>query len=68
MPKDKIVFEACLKQSTPSSKPIKIGGEGEADILLETDSSQLAQVMMLITRLGEIFKVTIEEVKDGNLP
>lgn len=62
MAKDKIVFEACLKQSTPSSKPIKIGGDGEADILLETDSQQLAQVMRLITRLGETFKVTIEDM------
>ena len=60
--KTKITFIACLKGSTPSAKPIKIGPEGEADILLETDSQQIAEVMRLITLLGTTFKVTIEGV------
>ncbi len=57
-----IQFEACLKASTPSAKPIKIGPEGEATIELETDSSQLAAVVKLLSMLQTTFRVTIEAV------
>jgi len=55
-----IEFEACLKGSTPSAKPIKFGAEGEADIILETDAGQMTKVVKLLGLLGQTFKVTIE--------
>ena len=56
----KISFTASLKQSTPSSKPIKFGPEGEAEIVLETDAQQMTKVIKLLAFLGVVFKVTIE--------
>ncbi len=56
----KISFTASLKQSTPSSKPIKFGPEGEAEIILETDAQQMTKVVRLLGFLNTTFKVTIE--------
>jgi len=54
-----ITLLACLKQTTPNAKPIKIGGEGEAEIVLETDAQQLTQVLRLVPLLGQMFRVTV---------
>jgi hypothetical protein len=56
-----ITFEACLKQSTPSAKPLKFGPEGESEISLEADASQKIQVIKLLAiPAGKTFKVTVE--------
>jgi len=64
MSKRKMVaqFMGSLKQSTPGAKPIKFGPDGESDISLEADAQQKAEVMKLIGRSAEVFKITIEEV------
>lgn len=59
MGKSEIVFTACLKSSTPASKPIKFGAEGEAEIILETDAGEMANAVKMLTLLGTTFKVTI---------
>lgn len=58
--KDYIEFEGCLKQSTPGAKPIKFGPEGEAEITLEADASQMAEVKKLVGCAGIMFKITME--------
>lgn len=55
-----IIFEAALKQSTPGAKPIKFGPEGEAEIIFETDASQMEQIKKLIGQYGCTFKITME--------
>ena len=59
--KNKIQFEACLK-SSPSAKCIKFDSEGDAEIIFETDASQMANVLKLLTLIQTSFKITIEEV------
>lgn len=66
MSKSKIVaqFIGALKQSTPGAKPIKFGPDGESDISLETDAQQMKEVMKLIGRSAEVFRITIEEIPE----
>lgn len=62
MAKPKIIaqFIGALKQSTPGAKPVKFGPDGESDISLEADAQQMREVMKLIGRSSEVFKITIE--------
>lgn len=62
--KPMIKLEACLKQSTPSAKPIKFGPDGEADIIFETDGSQMTEVVKLLAFLGTTFTLTITARED----
>lgn len=55
-----IEFEACLKQSTPASKPIRFGPEGEAEIILEADASQMNEIKKLVGQYGVMFKIKME--------
>lgn len=55
------MFEACLKQSSPSSKPIKFGAEGDSEITLEAPASEMAQIVKMLTLLGETFIVKISK-------
>jgi hypothetical protein len=66
MAKPRIVaqFIAALKQSTPGAKPVKFGPDGESDISLETDAQQMREVMKLVGRSAEVFKITIEELPE----
>jgi hypothetical protein len=58
MSKDKIQFIASL----PSATAIKIDGQdGNAKIIFETDSTQLPQVIKLVLKVGQSFKVIIED-------
>ena len=56
---DEITFQACLKQSTPSSKPIKFGAEGDSELTLEVPAQEMAKVVKMLTLLGETFIVKI---------
>ena len=58
-----ITFEACLKQSTPGAKPIKFSGDGSAEITLEADAGEMANIVRLLTMLDTTFRVTITEIK-----
>lgn len=58
---DEIAFTACLKQSSPSSKPIKFGSDGDSEITLEVASEDMAQVVKMLTLLGETFVVRISK-------
>ncbi len=64
MARPKIVaqFIGALKQSTPGAKPVKFGPDGESDISLEADAQQMKEVMKLVGRSAEVFKITIEEI------
>lgn len=54
----KIQFKAAL----PSTTAIKIDGQdGSARITLETDSTQLHEILKLVLFSGMVFNVTIEE-------
>lgn len=55
----KISFLASLKQSSPSSKPIKFGAEGDSEIIFEADASQKEEIKKLIGQYGVVFKITL---------
>ena len=57
MPKDQINFIAALNNSTA----IKIDGEGECKVTFEVPASELAEVIKLVLKVGQTFRVTIEE-------
>ena len=57
MPKDNISFIAALNNSTA----IKIDGEGECKVTFEVPASELAEVIKLVLKVGQTFRVTIEE-------
>ncbi len=55
--KDQISFIAALNNSTA----IKIDGEGQVRVTFEVPASELAEVIKLVLKVGQSFKVTIEE-------
>lgn len=55
----KISFLASLKQSSPASKPLKFGAEGDSEIILEADASQKEEIKKLIGQYGIVFQVTL---------
>lgn len=55
--KDNISFIAALNNSTA----IKIDGEGECKVTFEVPASELAEVIKLVLKVGQTFRVTIEE-------
>ena len=57
MPKDNISFIAALNNSTA----IKIDGEGECKVTFEVPDSELAEVIKLVLKVGQTFRVIIEE-------
>ena len=58
--KNKITFEAVLKQTTPVAKPIKFGPDGDSEIIFEADASQQEAIKQLIGQSGVVFKITME--------
>ena len=55
--KDNISFTAALNNSTA----IKIDGEGECKVTFEVPASELAEVIKLVLKVGQTFRVVIEE-------
>lgn len=55
----KISFLASLKQSSPASKPLKFGPEGDSEIIFEADASQKEEIKKLIGQYGVVFKITL---------
>mgnify|MGYP001462351841 CR=1 FL=1 len=54
---DKIQFIASLP---PIQSAIKIGGDGASRIQLDVPSTEIANVVRLVTAAGKTVKVTIE--------
>jgi len=61
MPKQEISFIAALNNSTA----IKIDGEGECKVTFEVPSSEIPNVIKLVLKVGQTFRVRIEDDK-GN--
>jgi hypothetical protein len=55
--KDKITFIAALNNATA----IKIDGEGECKVTFEVPASELANVIKLVLKVGQTFRVVIED-------
>jgi len=55
--KDNISFTAALNNSTA----IKIDGEGQCKVTFEVSASELAEVIKLVLKVGQTFRVIIEE-------
>ncbi len=55
--KEKISFIAAL----PSTTAIKIDGEGQCRVTFEIPASELASVIKLVLKVGQTFKVVIED-------
>lgn len=53
---DKISFIASLNSSTA----IKIDGEGQCKVTFEVPTSEIANVIKLVLKVGQTFKVVIE--------
>lgn len=56
---DKITFIAALNNATA----IKIDGEGECKVTFQIPASELANVLKLVLKVGQTFKVVIEDDK-----
>lgn len=59
--KQEISFIAALNNSTA----IKIDGEGECKVTFEVPSSEIPNVIKLVLKVGQTFRVRIEDDK-GN--
>jgi len=57
--KDNISFTASLNSSTA----IKIDGEGQCKVTFEVPTSEIANVIKLVLKVGQTFKVVIEDEK-----
>lgn len=55
--KDKISFTAALNNSTA----IKIDGEGECKVTFEVPSSEIPNVIKLVLKVGQTFRVNIDD-------
>ena len=53
---DNISFTAALNNATA----IKIDGEGECKVTFQIPASELANVLKLVLKVGQTFKVVIE--------
>lgn len=53
---DKISFIASLNSSTA----IKIDGEGQCKVTFEVPTSEIANVIKLVLKVGQTFRVVIE--------
>ena len=54
---NQISFTAALNNSTA----IKIDGEGECKVTFQIPASELASVLKLVLKVGQTFKVVIED-------
>ena len=54
---DKITFTAALNNATA----IKVDGEGEVKVTFQVSADQLPQVIKLILKVGQSFRVVIED-------
>jgi hypothetical protein len=54
---DKITFIAALNNATA----IKIDGEGECKVTFEVPTSEIANVIKLVLKVGQTFRVIIED-------
>ncbi len=54
-----IEFHACLAGTNTSTRPITIGNEGDAKVIFEVSSSELAAIMRLALMGKKLLRVTV---------
>lgn len=57
---DQIKFFATLAGTHTAARWLSVGVEGDAKIVLETDASQLDQILRLAKLAGKLLRVTVE--------
>lgn len=58
-----IAFHAYLAGTNTSTRPITIGNEGDAKLVLEVSASELASVMRLATMGKRLLRVVITGIE-----
>lgn len=58
-----IAFHAYLAGTNTSTRPITIGNDGDAKVVLEVSSNELASVMRLATMGKQLLRIVITGVE-----